>query len=126
MRDGLCSNETKSHMDEQMRLLVANEPQAYRQAIAGTVRNLRPDIEVVVTAPSDGLDSSVACLSPDMVICSQLTPVIEGSPSAWVLLYPNGETRTVICIGGERTSSADLEFDELLAAIDRASALEPA
>lgn len=112
--------------DEEMRLLVANEPQAYRQAIAGTVGQLRPDVEVVVTSPSDDLESRVVCLVPDMVICSQLTPAIEGSLGAWVLLYPEGETKTVICIGGERTSSADLEFDELLAAIDRASALEAA
>ncbi len=109
-----------------MRLLVANEPQAYRQAIAGTVGKLRPDVEVLVASPSDDLDNSVVCLVPDMVICSQLTPAIESSRHAWVLLYPDGETRTVISIGGQRTTSADMEFDELLAVIDRASATQPA
>ncbi len=109
-----------------MRLLVANEPQAYRQAIAGAVGKLRPDMEVVVTSSTDDLDNSVVCLLPDMIICSQLTPSIESSRGAWLLLYPDGETKTVISIDGQRTTSADLEFDELLAVIDQVSSLQPA
>ncbi len=109
-----------------MRLLVANEPRAYRQVIAATVGKLRPDVEVVVTAPSDDLDNSVVCLLPDMVICSRLTAAIERSLHAWVLLYPEGETSSVMNIGGNRTTSADLEFDELLAMIDQVSAVLPA
>ncbi len=109
-----------------MRLLVANEPRAYRQVIATTVGQLRPDVEVVVIAPSDDLDSKVVCLLPDMVICSRLTPAIESSRHAWVLLYPDGETSSVSSIGGKRTSSADLEFDDLLAMIDRVSATQAA
>ncbi len=109
-----------------MRLLVANEPRAYRQVIATTVGKLRPDVEVVVTAPSDDLDSRLVYFLPDMVICSQLTPAIESSRHAWVLLYPDGDTKTVVSIGGQRTTSADMEFEELLAVIDRASATQPA
>ncbi len=106
-----------------MRLLVANEPQAYRQVIAAAVQKLRPDIEVSLINLAEDLDSQVLYLLPDMILCSRLTPVVESSSSAWVLLYPEGETKNVISIDGQRTTSADLEFEELLAVIDRVAAL---
>ncbi len=106
-----------------MRLLLANEPQSYRQVIAAAVQKLRPDIDVAVSVLPDDLDCELLRLLPDMIVCSRLTPVVESSSSAWVLLYPDGETKTVISIDGQRTTSADLEFDELLAVIDRVAAL---
>ncbi len=106
-----------------MRLLLANEPQSYRQVIAGAVRALRPDIDVAFSVLPEDMDSEVLRLLPDMIVCSRLTPVVESSSCAWVLLYPDGETKTVISIGGERTTSADLEFEELLAVIDRVATL---
>ncbi len=106
-----------------MRLLLANEPQSYRQVIAAAVQKLRPDIDVAVSVLPDDLDREDLHLLPDMIVCSRLTPVVEGSNSAWVLLYPDGETKTVISIDGQRTTSADLEFDELLAVIDQVATL---
>jgi hypothetical protein len=104
-------------MDD-MRILVANEPRAYRDVIAGAFRELRPQHEVIPVEP-DQLDGEVARLHPHLVVCSRLSPVIETGPVSWVMLYPDNESRTVISIAGEQTISADVEFSQLLSVIDQ-------
>ena len=39
------------------------------------------------------------------------------------MLYPDGETRAEICIGGQSSTVADLEFNSLLAIIDETEGL---
>ncbi len=109
-----------------MRLLLANEPQSYRQVIAGAVRMLRPDIDVAFSVLPEDIDSEVLRLLPDMIVCSRLTPVVESSSSAWVLLYPNGVRMVVISVGGERETTDDLDLEGLLAVVDRTVALTAA
>lgn len=102
-----------------IRLLVANEPRAYQEAMTVAIEGMRPHIEVTPADPST-LDSDIARVSPHMVLCSRLTPALEGSALAWVLLYPEGESRAVVCIADERTDvERDLDLSELLSIIDR-------
>src|SRR5215211_609723 len=58
------------------RILVANELTSYRQAIAIVFRELHPNVEVLEVHP-ETLDWEVARLSPDLVICSRVTAVVE-------------------------------------------------
>ncbi len=102
-----------------IRLLVANEPRAYQEAMTVAIEGMRPHIEVTPADPST-LDSDIARVSPHMVLCSRLTPALEGSALAWVLLYPEGESRAVVRIADERVNvERDLELNELLSIIDR-------
>jgi hypothetical protein len=106
-----------------MRILVANEPRSYREAIAGALRVLCPHLEVIVVEPED-LDREVVRLAPNVVLCSRLTEAVETRPLAWVVLYPNGETWAVISIAGRcHTISADLPFTRLLSVIDEVERL---
>jgi hypothetical protein len=102
---------------EKMHVLVANEPCAYREAITGALRELRPHIEFNAVEP-DGLDGEVARLRPHLVVCSQITAALHSLP-AWIMLYPEGENRAVISAAGEQVTVDNIGFDDLLSTIDR-------
>src|SRR5262245_30156890 len=80
-------------------VVVANEPLAYREALAATLREIRPDVETVVVAPSE-LDHAAALHKPRVVVCSELTDAIEGR--SWALLYPHGASWSELNIAGKR------------------------
>src|SRR5918993_5544117 len=52
------------------RVLMANEPRAYREGIAAVISQLRPEGEIETLEP-EALDTSIERLSPDMGICSK-------------------------------------------------------
>src|SRR5439155_15198688 len=62
-----------------MRILVANEPRSYREAIAGAVQVLRPHLAVITVEPED-LDEEVMCHNPGLVLCSRRSRVVESWP----------------------------------------------
>ncbi len=100
------------------RVLVALEPRAYREALAGALRVLRPAAEVDVVAPRR-LDEEVARRRPDLVFCSRLSERVRAVAPAWVLLYPGGERAVETCVDGEQTVAADLDLVAALALVDR-------
>ena len=108
-------------MDD-MRILLANEPRAYREVMAAVFQQLLPQHQVLTVAPDD-LDAEVVRLDPQLVLCSSLTPAVQAHPLVWVMLYPGGETRAEISIGGEHTTVGDLEFNSLLSIIDQTECL---
>ena len=72
----------------------------------------------VAVEPED-LDEEVMCHNPGLVLCSRRSRVVESWPCAWVVLYPDGETRAMVSIAGRRrTVTADLPFASLLSLID--------
>ena len=103
-----------------IRIVVANEPCAYREVIAAAMRELRPQLEVLDVEPHE-LDGVVARLAPAVVICSRLGEVVETRTPVWVLLYPDGEDRATISVAGRRTHHAGMAFGQLLAAIDQSA-----
>jgi len=104
-----------------MQVLVANEPCAYREAITGVLRELRPHIEVDAIEPT-GLDGEVARLRPHLVVCSRIS-VCAQALLGWVMLYPDGENRAEIFTAGEQVTVDNVEFDDLLSVIDRVERL---
>ena len=102
---------------EKLQVLVANEPCAYREAITGVLRELRPLIEVNAVEP-DGLDREVARLRPHLVVCSRITVAVQAI-LGWVMLYPDGENRAEIFTAGELVTVDNVEFGDLLSFVDR-------
>ena len=102
-------------------IIVANEPRAYREALAAALHGLRPHIEVICIEPDD-LVGTVCQYSPRLVLCSQLTEALERCSNAWILLYPDRENRAVISVAGRRAVVPNVEFSQLLSVIDE---LEP-
>lgn len=107
--------------EEGLRVLVANDPLSYREAMAVAIRMLRPHTEVLVGDPA-ALDLEVERLCPDVVVCSLVTPLVKRRVAAWVDLYPDGDRQATIGMGDRRTQTAGLELDDLLSVIDRSVA----
>ena len=105
-----------------LRVLVGNDPCAYREAIAAALQAARPRARVTVVEP-DALDAEVLRGCPDLVVCSQITELVRSHALAWVLLYPAGEARAVTCLAGHETAVPAIEFDQLLALLDQADLL---
>jgi hypothetical protein len=108
---------------EKMRVLVANDPCTYREAITDVLREVRPHIEVNAIKP-DALDAEVTRFRPHLVVCSRITAAVS-TLLAWVMLYPEGENRAVINTAGEQVMLDNVGFDDLLSAIDRVELLWP-
>lgn len=106
----------------EIRVLVANEPLSYREAIAYSFRALRPRVEVIEAEPI-ALEREVRNKKPDLVICSRLTPTIEKLAPAWVVLYPEGDPVAMISTAGELSTITDIDLDNLLAVVDQVSEL---
>ncbi|MDP9375750.1 MAG: hypothetical protein M3Q65_25530 [Chloroflexota bacterium] len=103
---------------DKVRILVANEPSAYRDVIAAAFRALRPAAEVRPVAP-EVLDGEVVCRAPHLVICSALSEIVQTRAHAWVLLYPGGTAQVVTSLAGRRATTADITLEDLLALVDR-------
>ena len=101
-----------------LRILLANEPRSYRETLAAALQILKPNTEVFVIDP-DKLDSEVERLSPQLVICSRTTPTVETRSFAWVELYPEYRSASVVSVGEERSTIAWIELADLLKVIDR-------
>jgi hypothetical protein len=107
-----------------LRVVLANEPVVYREVISATIEVLRPEFEVF-TAEPENLDREFLRLGPRLVVvCSQLTELVERDALAWVQLYPNHASHTLVALGGQRpTRLAHMDLDTLLAVLDAAEHL---
>jgi hypothetical protein len=101
----------------QTRILLVNNPLSYREAIASVLSELRPNLEVFSAGPDD-LNGSLKTITPDIIICSELTPAIMSGARDWIELYPRGESTVVVSVAGERSTFDDIELPELLSVID--------
>lgn len=102
---------------ERIRILVANEPRSYREALCGALKGLRPLVDVTAAEPED-LDRAVERLNPHLVVCSHLTSTVENVP-AWIELYPGGAPTATVCLRRERTVSENMNLESILSILDR-------
>ena len=105
-----------------MRILLANEPRAYRDVISGTLEALHPEFEILTAEPLE-IDEEVLRASPHLVICSRITTVVESNAPVWIELYPGHTSGAVVDLLGEREAIPEMGFDRLLSTIDRARLL---
>lgn len=105
---------------EKIRVLLANEPRTYREAISEALQEFRPHVEVSASEPGD-LDSEVVRRDPHLVVHSRDLVADEAPsyPPAWVMLYPDGEDRADVRILEERTTVPNVRFSDLLSILDR-------
>lgn len=104
------------------RLLMANEPRAYREVIAEAVRDLRSDVDVMTVEPGE-LDDAISNFRPDMVICSAATETVKRNVLVWVELYPEFSPQSVVSVKGEISKVDEIQLADLLAILDRAEQL---
>jgi hypothetical protein len=102
-------------------ILIGNEPLTYREVIAAALRELRPPARITIV-DSDGLDAEVIDKHPALVICSHLTPEIRAGAASWLLLYPDGDGRSVFSSGNQEHEIPSVDFASLLAFVDLAMA----
>ena len=102
-----------------MRVLVANQPRAYRDVISGALQALRPDLDVATADPGD-LDEEVRRLSPYLVICSRVTGAVDSLAPAWIELYPGHSAGAVVRLREEPYAVPEMDFETLLSTVDRA------
>jgi hypothetical protein len=100
------------------RILVANEPRSYREAMAIAIEALLPDAEVLVFDPV-WLEAQVTDLDVDLVLCSRSPGSSRGGRPLWVELYPNGDTLVRFHRDGKSFMLLDVELEDLLALIDQ-------
>lgn len=105
-----------------VRVLVANEPLAYREVISGVFKELRPQVEVVVADPID-LDREFSRLTPHFVVCSKSTPLVERDALVWVELYPEHGSQAIVSLVGEKAVFDGIDLDTLLSILDKAERL---
>jgi hypothetical protein len=107
------------------RVLMANEPRAYREGIAAVISQLRPTVDVETVEP-DALDESIKRYVPDMVICSKATETLKSRVRVWVELYPENGAISVASIGGRRMEYTEIQLPDLLSIVDKAEELAKA
>lgn len=100
------------------RILLANEPRSYRQAIAHVLRALRPCVEVEETEQA-ALDRELRRGVPQLVICSRATPAVQGIAPAWVELYTDNGPLSSVAIGKERSTVPEIELADILLIVDQ-------
>ncbi len=98
-------------------ILIANEPRAYREAIAGAVGVLRPHLRTVELEPND-LEAALRRGRPCLVICSDLTPTVQAHAPSWILLYPDGGGYAVTSVGGRERVLPAPAFADLMTVLD--------
>ncbi len=102
-----------------MKVLVAVELCAYREAIGLAIEDLRPDVEMTVRAPED-LVSEMARLAPKLVICNRPDPKMSEGIVAWVELQSPQDSlqKATVRIGGHRFKLVNVQLNDLLSVID--------
>lgn len=105
---------------EPLTILVANEPRAYREALAGALAALRPDLRVEFFAP-DALDAALDLPRPPVVVCSRLTPRVEERACAWIVLYPEQESVAIVRGPDGHRVVPDPDLDDVLRAVRAAA-----
>lgn len=103
--------------------MLVNEPRAYREVLAETIRELRPEVEVLEAEPeAEPLESSVSSFAPDMMVCTRGNKAVHGVP-VWVELYPDYGSTSVVSVSGRRREVEGIELQQLLALVDEADGI---
>lgn len=105
-----------------VRVLMVNEPRAYREVLAETLRAQRPHAEFTVAEPC-ALEQTVWRLQPHMVVCSEASAAVRESVMVWVELYTNHGSRSVVSVNGKSSVVEDMQLSDLLSLVDETSSL---
>lgn len=101
-----------------MCVVLANEPRAYRDTLSVALRMLRPDTNVIISDP-DSLDEAVMNHCPKVVICSELTLLVERHVETWIVLYPEGSETALQHVGGELSRIDEIDLAGIAHLVDQ-------
>jgi len=104
-------------------VLLANEPRAYRETIAVALGMLCPQATVIVVEP-EKLDDFVTEYTPQVVLCSQLTKLVETQVPTWAVLYPDGSESALVQIDGRRITMPNIQLNGIVRLIDQSDEQE--
>ena len=111
-----------------MRVLLANDPRAYREVIADALPKLRPLVEVFPTEPEE-LEREAMRVRPHLILCSRKVEdslARTGDLLAWMVLYPDGQDRAEVggTASGRKTLLLEgVALDDLLSVVDETEQL---
>jgi hypothetical protein len=112
-------------MPEAPRVLISIEPRMYAEVLAFSIRQHRPEAEVSVLGPSEGLEDAVLSVRPHLVVANRVPRTVRGE-IFWVELdEPRAGEKlerlgTEISADGYSRSVNDVRTAHVLAALDRA------
>lgn len=106
------------HRNGGLRIIIANEPRSYRDALAGVLEQTRPRDSVISVDPGQ-IEHALGKWPGALVVCSEVTTVVEQLAGAWVRLSDDGE---VAVSGGDEVEvmAHRVGLDAVLDAIDAA------
>jgi hypothetical protein len=103
-----------------MRVMIAHSLLTYRGAISAVLKELRPHLEIFTADPEE-LDAQFRRLSPQVVVCSRVTELVEREALGWIELYPDqASSQSVVSLDGEKTTYPDMDLEALLSVLDEA------
>ena len=109
-----------------MRVLVANTPRMYREALALSIQRERPTFEVLIAAPKE-LNGEVERLAPHAFVRDD-DGVQTSSPNGvicWAGIIIDNHLHARISVNGRTSEIYDVSLEEFIAALDEAFSLIP-
>jgi hypothetical protein len=102
-----------------IRILVAIEPQMYREVLAFHIRKERPAVEVVLASPQS-LRGQVEQARPHLIIAAEVPSELKEMDALfWVELSAEDELVATISVDGYSDTIHDVSLQNLLAAVDK-------
>jgi hypothetical protein len=108
------------------RVLIAIEPRMYAEVLAFLVGRHRPDAEVSLLGPSEGLEGTALRLRPHLVVANRVPKAVKEGPFFWVEVAEarGGEGAkhlgARISADGYTESVEDVSIEHVLDALDNA------
>lgn len=100
-----------------LRILVANEPDLPREALARTLAALRPDALILLAQPEE-LEAAILRDAPDVIICSRAIEMLTTHADRWIVLHPGGASASLIGARGTWQIVGELPLATILGVID--------
>ena len=102
-----------------MRILVAVKPRVYREVLALSLHQYRPNAEVLISPP-DALDGEVGRFKPHLVVCNEgVVPDIPPGVLCRVEIMFSDGLDARIGLDGQVAEAKDVGIEDLLALMDR-------
>jgi hypothetical protein len=101
-----------------LRILVAIEPQMYRQVLAFHFRQERPRADVVLASPQT-LHDEARRTRPHLIFANAVPPEFKEAGVFWVEVSTDDGLVATISADGYSTTIDDVSLQELLAVVDK-------
>lgn len=107
-----------------VRILIANTPRMYRESLALSIHQHRPDFEVLIANPNE-LNGQIERLSPQVLVRDDDGAATESPDGVvcWVGIKIDNHLHARIAVNGRISELHDVSLEEFLAALDETKGL---